>query len=48
MREADRDPGRLGDILKAADNVKSFIVGYTYETFVTYKMCYNWYCPLML
>lgn len=40
MREADRDPGRLGDILKAADNVKSFIVGYTCETFVADKMCY--------
>lgn len=40
MREADRDPGRLEDILKAANNVMSFIVGYTYETFVTDKMCY--------
>lgn len=40
MREADRDPGRLEDILKAAGNVISFIKGHTYETFVADKMCY--------
>ncbi len=40
MREADRDPGRLGDIIKAADNVMSFIAGHTCETFIADKMCY--------
>ena len=40
MREADRDPGRLEDILKAADNVISFVTERTYESFVTDKMCY--------
>ena len=40
MREVDRDPGRLEDILKAADNVMSFVLGRTYESFVADKMCY--------
>ena len=40
MREADRDPGRLEDILKAADNVISFVKERTYESFVADKMCY--------
>lgn len=40
MREADRDPGRIEDVLKAADNVMSFIKGRTYESFAADKMCY--------
>ena len=40
MREVERDPGRLADIIKAADNVAEFLNGHTYETFVADKMCY--------
>lgn len=35
MREPSRDPGRLADILDAANNVATFIDGIEYDTFVT-------------
>lgn len=38
MREADRDPGRLLDILKAAGYIKEFVDGCTYESFAADKM----------
>ena len=40
MREPSRDPGRLADILDAANNVATFIDGIEYDTFVTDKMRY--------
>ena len=40
MREQDRDPGRLTDILQAADYVSEFIEGYSFETFFEDKMRY--------
>ena len=40
MREADRDPGRLMDILAAAEYVCSFLKGCTYESFIIDKMRY--------
>jgi uncharacterized protein with HEPN domain len=40
MREPERDPGRLADILEAADNVISFIDGIAYDIFVSDKLRY--------
>ena len=40
MREQDRDPGRLTDILQAADYVRDFIEGCTFESFFADKMRY--------
>ena len=40
MREPSRDPGRLADILNAANNVAAFVNGVGYEEFVSDKMRY--------
>lgn len=40
MREPDRDPGRLSDILHAANNLAEFTCGITPEAFLTDKLRY--------
>lgn len=40
MREPDRDPGRLSDILNAANNLAEFTRGVTLEEFLTDKLRY--------
>ena len=40
MREPDRDPGRLQDIIEAANYVTSFIEGLNYEQFLNDKLRY--------
>lgn len=40
MREPERDPGRLQDILQAADNIASFIDGCTEDVLTTDKLRY--------
>ena len=38
MREPDRDPGRIKDMLEAADYVISFVDGLSYEQFLADKI----------
>ena len=38
MREPDRDPGRIKDMLEAADYVISFVEGLSYEQFLADKI----------
>ena len=40
MREAERDPGRIRDMLEAADYIISFVEGLTYEQFFADKIRY--------
>ena len=40
MREANRDRGRLLDIIEAANNVQEFIEGIAYEQFLSNKILY--------
>lgn len=40
MREPDRDPGRLADIIKAADYVGTFVANCSFESFFADKMRY--------
>ena len=40
MRERARDKGRLEDIIEYSDNVKKFIDGYSFESFVADKITY--------
>ena len=40
MREPERDPGRLQDIIQAADNIASFIEGITLEDLSQDKLRY--------
>lgn len=38
MKEPERDPGRIQDMLEAADYVISFVEGLTYEQFLADKI----------
>lgn len=38
MREPDRDPGRIADIMDAANNLAEFTNGITYEAFLGDKL----------
>ena len=40
MREVERDPGRIQDMLEAADYIISFVEGLTYEQFFADKIRY--------
>lgn len=40
MREPERDPGRLQDILSAAENVSEFVEGLDFERFCSDKLHY--------
>jgi uncharacterized protein with HEPN domain len=40
MREIERDPGRIHDMLEAADYIISFVEGLTYEQFLADKIRY--------
>ena len=40
MREVERDPGRIQDMLEAADYIISFVEGVTYEQFLGDKIRY--------
>ena len=40
MRETERDPGRIRDMLEAADYIISFVEGLTYEQFFADKIRY--------
>ena len=40
MREVERDPGRIRDMLEAADYIISFVEGLTYEQFFADKIRY--------
>ena len=40
MREPDRDPGRLRDIIEAANNIASFTEGYSQEELSVDKLRY--------
>lgn len=40
MREAERDPGRIQDMLEAAEYIISFVDGLTYEQFLADKIRY--------
>ncbi len=40
MREAERDPGRIQDMLEAADYIISFVAGLDYEQFMSDKIRY--------
>ena len=38
MRKVERDPGRIQDMLEAADYILSFVEGVTYEQFLGDKI----------
>ena len=40
MREPDRDPGRIRDIIEAANNIASFTEGYSQEELAVDKLRY--------
>jgi uncharacterized protein with HEPN domain len=40
MRETERDPGRIQDMLEAADYIISFVDGLSYEQFLEDKIRY--------
>lgn len=40
MREPDRDPGRLSDIIQAADNIIAFTEGHSIEELMEDKLRY--------
>ena len=40
MREVERDPGRIQDMIEAADYIISFVEGLTYEQFLADKIRY--------